>query len=503
MLTAALAAMSTALAHEGPASRLPSQLRYMDDPVGWVEAFVRFPRGGLSGYQREIMSEVLSRKRVAVRGPHGLGKTTLLALLVLWFATTRDGLDWKVVTTASAWRQLTKFLWPEIHKWARLVDWDALGIPPPRKGRELMDLSLKLRTGEAFAIASDQPAAIEGAHADHLMYIFDEAKTIPGDTFDAAEGAFSAAGSDTPQEALVVAVSTPGVGQSRFREIHERGPGYEDWWVRRVTLKEAIDAGRISAEWAAQRMRQWGEGSAVYITRVLGEFAEQDESGIIPIEWIYRAVERWRALNDTNELADMATTFIGADVGDGGDPSILARWSGRVLVALEEVAQRAAGETMQVAGRLKGIVDAHACGIALDTIGVGAGVGSRLRELRVRYVAFVASAASSRKDRSGEIKFLNLRAEGWWSMREALDPEFGDDLALPDDPQLIGELAAPRYEHTSSGRLKVESKDDVKARLGRSTDKADAAIMGRWGQGRVSVGGPRMRPAWGSGREGG
>lgn len=492
------------MTHEGPASRTPSQLLYMADPVGWIEAFVRFPAGGhLAEYQREIIGALPTERRVTARGPHALGKSALAALVVLWFATTRDGLDWKVVTTASAWRQLTKYLWPEIHKWARLVDWDAFGMAPPRKGRELLDLSLKLRTGEAFAAASDQPAAIEGAHADHLLYIFDEAKAIPVGAWDAAEGAFSGGGTDTEREALALAISTPGVGPGRFRDIHERAPGFEDWWVRRVTLAEAIAAGRISAEWAEQRRRQWGEGSAVYVTRVLGEFAEQDEAGIIPIEWIYRAVERWKALDDAGELSELVPTCIGADVGDGGDPSILARWSGRILAPLEEVAQRSAGETMQVAGRIKGIVDAHACGVALDTIGVGAGVGSRLKELKVRYTAFVASAASARKDRSGEIKFLNLRAEAWWGMREALDPEFGDDLALPDDPILIGELAAPRYEHTSGGALKVESKDAVKARLGRSTDRADAAIMGRWGLGRVAVGPPRLRLAWdGSGGRG-
>jgi hypothetical protein len=69
---------------------------------------------------------------LAVRGPHGLGKTTVNAIAVLWFALTRDaaGIDWKAATTAGAWRQLEYYLWPEIHKWARRLRWDVLNRPP-------------------------------------------------------------------------------------------------------------------------------------------------------------------------------------------------------------------------------------------------------------------------------------------------------------------------------------------------------------------------------------
>lgn len=475
------------------------QLRYQNDPVGWVRAFVRFPAGeGLTPYQEDILRALVEHRRVTVRAPHGSGKSGLSALTVLWFATTRDGLDWKVVTTASLWRQLTKYLWPEVHKWARRVEWEKLGMARPRENRELLALSLKLGTGEAFAVASDQPHGIEGAHADHLLYLFDEAKAIPPPTWDAAEGAFSGAGTDTGREALALAASTPGVGPSRFREIHERAPGYDDWWVRRVTLEEAIAAGRISREWAEQRRLQWGEGSPMYQTRVLGEFAEQDEAGVIPIEWIHAAVERWQELADAGGLADLAPEYVAADVADGGpDDSVIAALAGVVFLPLREVRQAGPGETMQVTGAVKALVDAHGCGAVVDSIGVGAGVVSRLREQGVRVAAFNASERATGRDRSGELQFVNLRAEAWWGMREALDPVHGDGLALPPDDQLIGDLAAPRWSVESSGRIKVESKDDVRKRLGRSTDRADAAIMARWAQARRPRGALRLTPAWG------
>src|SRR6185312_2888777 len=123
-------------------------------------------------------------------------------------------------------------------------------------------------------------------------------KAIPGATFDAAEGAFANAGSDTVSEALAFAVSTPGEPQGRFYDIHARKPGYEDWFVWHVTLEDTIQAGRVSREWAEQRKRQWGEDSAVYQNRVLGEFASSEEDGVIPLGWIERANERWHVWND-------------------------------------------------------------------------------------------------------------------------------------------------------------------------------------------------------------
>src|SRR6185436_2954082 len=106
------------------------------------------------------------------------------AIAILWFCLTRDQEDWKVATTASAWRQLTKFLWPEVHKWARRIKWDAIGRAPFSETTELFTQSIRLETGEAFAVASDDSSLIEGAHADHLLYIFDESKVIPDDTWD-------------------------------------------------------------------------------------------------------------------------------------------------------------------------------------------------------------------------------------------------------------------------------------------------------------------------------
>ena len=166
--------------------------KYRNDPAGFVRDYIKFPGDDEpADYQTEVLSKFPKVKRASIRGPHSLGKTALAAWIILWFALTRDGEDWKIPPTASAWRQLTKFLWPEIRLWSRRLDWDRIGRAPFDERTEVLSLSIKLDTGEAFALASDNSAMIEGAHAANLLYIFDEAKTIPDDTWDSAEGAFA------------------------------------------------------------------------------------------------------------------------------------------------------------------------------------------------------------------------------------------------------------------------------------------------------------------------
>ena len=461
------------------------QTKYRDDPRGFVRDCLTWSDGkGATAYQDEILSLVPAQRRVSVRGPHGLGKTALAAWLVLWFALTRDGLDWKVVTTASAWRQLIKYLWPEIHKWSRRLRWDVIGREGFDPRTEFLVLGLKLGTGEAFAVASDQPELIEGAHADHLLYVFDEAKAIPAPTFDAAEGAFSGGGASATQEALAVAISTPAEPQGRFYDIHARRPGYEDWHVRHVTLEEAIAAGRVSRDWAEQRAKQWGAGSAVYQNRVLGEFAASDAGEVvIPLAWVEAANERWRAWQEAGgQLAHQES--LGVDVGRGGDRTVLAPRYGQIIPALQRFEK---ADTMEVVGWVAAALRRGGRAI-VDAIGIGAGVYDRLREQGKAVEGFVASQRTDRLDRSGELAFANKRAAAWWSMREMLDPAYGEHVALPPDDDLTGELTAPHWRMLSGGKVVIEAKEEVKARLGRSTDNADAVIQAFWQEGADSYG---------------
>lgn len=444
---------------------------YRDDYVGFAKEILEVQP---TPYQEEILTQLPLRKRVCVRGPHGLGKTALMAWIVLCFALTRDNEDWKVPTTASAWRQLAEYLWPEVHKWSKRIRWDRVGRSPFNERAELLTLHLKLDNGSAFALASDKPGALEGAHADQLLYILDEAKIIPDGNFDSVEGAFSGSGDN-----YAIVMSTPGEPVGRFHDIQTRKPGYEDWWTRAVTLQEAIVAGRISQEWANQRKRQWGKKSAVYQNRVLGNFAVGSEDGVIPLSWIERANEVYRQWVSAGKPGIL--NYLGIDVGLGGkgDKSTFAlnyEYKIDKIKVYDNLNKDTA--TMELTGYANGILDANpAARAVVDIIGIGAGVGHRLREMGKKALFFSAGARTKRKDKSGEMGFADTRAAAWWLTRELLDPESGVEVGLPDDDELTGDLTAPRYRVISNGKYRVESKEDIRKRLKRSTDKGDGVVQ--------------------------
>jgi hypothetical protein len=450
---------------------------YWNDPDGFVrDAFTWGPGEGPAPYQSEIMRSLVEHHRVSARGPHGLGKTTENAWLILWFALTREGHDWKVITTASAWRQLTVYLWPEVHKWARRLRPDVIGRPLLRPDVELLDLAIKLKTGQATAVASNDPEKIEGAHADHILYVFDEAKIIPAATFDAAEGALSTG------DAYAVAMSTPGEPSGRFYEIHRRATGYGDWWTRHVTKEEAIAAGRMDAEWCEKRRDQWGDVSAVYKNRVLGDFASSDENAVIPLAWVEAANERWLAWRELG--GDDAPDCVGVDVAAGGqDESVLAPRRGWVITTLHSFAY---ADTMATTGEVATVIRKGARTAIVDVIGVGAGVADRLREQGHDVVAFNAGAATDATDSSGELTFVNKRSAAWWAMREYLDPTNDSRVALPPDEETGGrltqDLTEPHWGYDSRGKILIESKKEIRKRIGRSTDYGDAVIQAFWSE---------------------
>lgn len=476
--------------------------RYWDDPVTWARDCVRWPDNQfLSFYQQEMSQAVVTERRVAVRGPHGLGKTGWAALTILWFATTREqaGVDWKVPTLASVGAQLFQYLWPEIRKWAYRLDFERLGMRPWQRGRELLEHNIKLTHGEAFALTGADPSSIEGAHATELLYVFDESKAIADAFFDAAEGAFSTAGKSDGTNAYAVAISTPGEPVGRFYQIHARAPGTEAWWVRHVTVDEAIRAGRVTSEWSEQQRLLWGEDSAVFRNRVLGEFAASSEDTVIPLSWVDQAMARWRAIYEpvdaySGEVERLGRArperdgtravvsegdklhTLGVDVARGGeDRSVIALRQGNNICELRRYPY--SDDTMLLANMVDVVQVAHGNPRAVvDVIGVGAGVYDRQRERGRNCAGFNSSEGTKRTDITGEFGFTNKRSWAWWNLREMLDPASGCDVALPPDDRLTGDLTAPKWRLMAGGRIQIESKEDIKKRIGRSPDDGDAVV---------------------------
>ena len=456
--------------------------RYWKAPALWAEECIAWrPGQSLKPYQADSLELMIVHGRVAVRSLHGVGKTVTAALAVLWFATTRedlpDGSDFKIPTTAGSWRQLTRYLWPEIHKWSRRIRWDVLQRQPFTRD-ELLQLNLKLKGGEAFALASDDPALIEGAHADHVLFIYDESKSIIPETFDASEGAFM--GGHT-QEAYALAISTPGEPSGRFYAICSRKPGYEDWGTKHITLAEAIAAGQMTLEKVSQRERQWGRDNPIFQNRILGEFASGQETSVIPLSWLEAAVVRYQEAEERGELPTNIIA-IGTDVGGDSANSaetVHALRADNAIVQLRPFQRQATTATV---GQIVGMLGANLNAVSvIDVVGIGKGPFDSLLEAGVDVFPFSAGSRSDAKDLTGELGFVNLRSAAWWHLRELLDPKNQIDhpVMLPPDDMLLGDLTAPRWRTTTHGKIEVESKESLRKRLerDRSTDRGDAVVQ--------------------------
>lgn len=196
---------------------------------------------------------------------------------------------------------------------------------------------------------------------------------------------------------------------------------------------------------------------------------DDDPWQVIPTTWIELAMKRWK----DKKNGDL--TSIGIDVARGGmDKTVIARRSGNYFYKLIKFPGSATPNGQSVAAQVVKFAD-KMTRINLDVIGIGASVQDYLNEYDMNVIPLNSSARSTAKDRSGKFGFVNLRAEMWWKFREALDPDHGDDVALPPDDKLLEDLAAPRYSLALSG-IKIEKKEETKKRIGRSPDDGDAVV---------------------------
>ena len=253
-------------------------------------------------------------------------------------------------------------------------------------------------------------------------------------------------------------------------------------------VPEEVSDGLISQEWAEDRRISWGEDSALYQSKVLGELPTGD-------------VDPWRVISEEDaakcryvdkeyENDPDAVHVGGIDVGGGGDRTVIVERNGSAVGRIESFSDR---DPMTTVGKLVNLVEDWGLDkVRIDVAGIGWGVAGRLREVlkergsrcRVQYVNFA--------NRSGQPKrFLNVRAEAWWNGRELCRAQAWSLAGLDDDA--IAELTMPRYEVVdSSGKVKIEKKDDIRERLGRSPDIADALLLAFFdGTGNAEAADPR------------
>lgn len=425
----------------------------------WGEHPERFVREALGAvpepWQEEVLAQIArGRRRIAIRSGHGVGKTALQAWLMLWFGTTRA--DAKIPATAPTSHQLVDLLWGEAAKWRRAL---AERLPTLGEAIEIradrIDFLPWRSTAYARTSRRDQSEALQGFHAANLMFLIDEGSGVDDRVFEVAEGALSTPG------ALVVMAGNPTRAGGYFHRAFTRDR--RRWWTTRVSC---ADSGRVAPDYVESMAQAYGADSNVYRVRVLGEFPLADDDCVIALDLAEAAVAR-----DVEPID--AGMLWGLDVARFGDDlTALAKRQGNVVP--DPVRTWHGKDAMQVAGLVKAEWDATAKGarpveILVDAIGIGAGVADRLRELGLPARGINVAELPAARER-----YPRLRDELWFALREWLEAR---DSRLPEDEALIGELTGPRYAVESAGRLKVESKDEMKRRGLRSPDRADALCL--------------------------
>ncbi len=468
---------------------------YFNDECGIVDFAIDVlnmtGKNELYPYQVRILNSFQKHRRVSVKSLRGVGKTAIGAIILLWFMACTVG-DAKAITTASVWQQLEKYLWPEIRKWGLQANWELIGVIM-RDSKELLKMSINLDSGTKMAFASSPGVVetIEGAHADNLLYVFDEAKIIPNAIFDAVEGAFSTKGT----KAFMLTLSTPGAPLGRFYDIHRGRLGLENWYTESITLQEAIAADVIDIEHMETQKRLWGEDSALFKNHFLGEFAEGSDWGLIKLSWIQAANQLW--LEQKNEKRE-GDAIYGVDPADTGmDKTAITKLIGNHFEYIKYYNE----EVMQTISRLKKLgvkpkkyIDANgdeqesSDTIAIDGLGIGAGLYQSLRNdgYRIKNVKFSGKAVDRAnlpvKDSTGINTFQNIRIAAYWAFREALDPDSPAyrEIALPPDDMLTQDLMAHEWAEALGVIRMKEGKDKIRERIGRSPDGGDTVVIAWW-----------------------
>ena len=199
---------------------------------------------------------------------------------------------------------------------------------------------------------------------------------------------------------------------------------------------------------------------------------EDDAYQVIPTEWVFKAIDRWKQ----RERPDTPMTAVGVDPARGGEDT--TNYAPRYGNWYDELIQQPGSATPDgfiIATEVKRIRQGHGV-VNIDSIGIGAAPFDILRSQDIPIQAINASESTDERDRTDQFGFINVRAKLWWKFREALDPEFGEDIALPDDREMVADLCSAKWEETVRG-IKIIHKDKVKQTLGRSPGKGEAVIM--------------------------
>jgi hypothetical protein len=436
--------------------------RYRDNPVRFAREVL-----GVRVWKRQadVLNAVVKHARVSVRSGHKTGKSTSAAILALWWVCTRR--RGRVIMTSATYRQIKSILWKELRRILRGAPFPVGGVlaDDPETGLQFED------GREILGFSAKDPEKVAGFSGPEMLFIMDEASGIPEPIFEAVEGNRAAG-------ARVAMFSNPTQTSGTFYDSHNGSR--EFWYPIHISSRESpnvvegrvIIPGLAGREWVEEKLAEWGQDSAMFQVRVEGNFPKQGSNAIIALGLVEAALARFAELPD-----DDGPLEIGLDVAEfGDDDSVLIARRGRKVYDPEcwhgLDAVQLAGKVLAYVREYRAL-DGEIATVKVDVVGVGAGVASILgqhaKEIRV---VRVNASATPTVDEHAVGKLKNMRAQLWVGLRDWLKTG-----GMPSDGRLEAELVAPLYFFDVGGRLQVEAKAEIRKRLGRSTDRADALAL--------------------------
>jgi len=434
--------------------------RYKTDIALWAKDKLGYT---LWSKQVQIAEALLKHKRVAVKSGHGVGKSFTASIIIAWWVDTRRDLDSIAVTTAPTQPQLGII-------WEYLRDHKL-------KGKLLGDISLDnewksdLKVQRAFGRkpSNTNEHAFQGVHRRNgVLAVLDESCGIPETIFTAVDAI------TTGRYDACLAIGNPDDVNTPFGKIWKSNDdswhkmtinSYDSPNVTGEDFPEDARGGLVTLDWIEARKKAWGEDSPRFRSKVLGEFSMDGTNALFPEGTL--AVGRMTELM----IRQDSKPRLGVDVARmGGDYTVVYSFQDGVLRFVDKWNKSTLTETAARVARI-----AHDLGageVRIDGVGIGAGVYEMVGNLSQNLyetIGIIGNASPSDSD-----KWLNTRAEMYDTIRERmLNGQIDideDDTALTDE---LGDLEY-HFKNTRSV-LQVASKEEIRAKTGKSPDYADAA----------------------------
>ena len=400
---------------------------------------------------------------ISVKSGNGVGKSCLAACATLWFLNSFTPSI--VLTTAPTERQVKKVMWGEIRH-RKNTSYVEL---PGKAGI----LSLEINPIHyALGLSTKDEQKFQGFHNPNIMVIIDEANDYPVHLYKAIAGVLSGG-----ERKVLFQIGNP---------ISPVGPFFEsfsdqDTWKHTISClnhpnvvqRKNIVPGAVTYEWVERMRRLWGEESAFWSSRVLGQFPKIAADIVVNLGWV--EVAELEPVRDKPKSGDL---FMGYDVAEYGDDKhvwyIGSSRSKKEIYSRKGIEPMAGvGITIQLQAKY-GIPGSH---ITVDGVGAGATIYSRLKEHKcMKGVRRFVSSEKAKDYRS----FENQGTEAWWNLRGMLNPEsdtynqysFGCKV-----DSLKADLCTRKFQTSSHGRIMLQPKKEYRKIMKRSPDEADSMAM--------------------------